>query len=175
MSIGMATKAGNKKQQNVPGQGLAASPLRPWSTDRQPRAERLAELDEAAGVGHHVPDGLVGAEPRRPRRQPRRPGLVEDRLPGDLLRRPEPPDVRPEDDVQEPDVVAGEEAPPLAARREGLLELPESRGHLLRRLGLVAVDHAPQCPERRRELREFNFEPRGGSVTEIEHSIPILN
>lgn len=76
------------------------------------------------------------AEPSDPRRQPWRPGLIEDWLPGDLLSRPEPPD----DDVQEPDVIAGEEVSPLAAPREGLLELSERRGHLLRRLGLVAVD-----------------------------------
>jgi hypothetical protein len=121
--------------------------------------ERLGELHEPAGVGHQLPDGLVRAEPRRPRRQPGRRRLVEDRPPGDQLRRAEPPHVRPEGDVQERDAVAAEVAPPLPLAAaflhdEGLLELRERRGHLRRRLGLVAVGHPPQDPERRRELRE---------------------
>lgn len=62
-------------------------------------SERLAELNEPSGVRHHVPDGLVLAEPRRPCREPRRSHLVQDRLRGDPLHGPAPTYVGLDDDV----------------------------------------------------------------------------
>lgn len=49
----------------------------------------------------------------------------------------------------------------LVARREGVLELGKCRGHLLRRLSLVAVDHALKRQERRWELPKSVVSSRG--------------